>query len=47
MFAKLNHLAITTDQYTVLGMFYRAYFDMTVSGDIERERSDPCRGRTT
>ena len=39
MFAKLNHLAITTDQYTGLGMFYRAYFDMTVSGDIKRERS--------
>ena len=38
MFAKLNHLAITTDQYTVLGMFYRAYFDMTVSGKTERER---------
>lgn len=38
MFAKLNHLAITTDQYTVLGMFYRAYFGMTVSGDAERER---------
>ncbi len=39
MFAKLNHLAITTDQYTVLGMFYRAYFGMKVSGDAERERS--------
>jgi predicted enzyme related to lactoylglutathione lyase len=39
MFAKLNHLAITTDQYTVLGMFYRAYFDMKVSGDTDRERS--------
>lgn len=39
MFAKLNHLAITTDQYTLLGMFYRAYFGMTVSGDTERERS--------
>jgi len=39
MFAKLNHLAITTDQYTVLGMFYRAYLGMKVSGDTERERS--------
>jgi predicted enzyme related to lactoylglutathione lyase len=39
MFSKLNHLAITTDQYTVLGMFYRAYFGMKVSGDTERERS--------
>lgn len=39
MFAKLNHLAITTDNYTVLGMFYRAYFDMNVSGVTERERS--------
>src|SRR3954466_6914715 len=24
MFGKLNHLAITTDHYAVLGMFYRA-----------------------
>jgi len=39
MFSKLNHLAITTDQYTVLGMFYRAYFGMKVSGDTEREQS--------
>lgn len=39
MFAKLNHLAITTDQYTVLGMFYRAYFGLKVSGVTERERS--------
>ena len=38
MSAKLNHLAITTDNYTTLGMFYRAYFDMNVSGDIDRER---------
>ena len=36
--SKLNHLAITTDNYTTLGMFYRAYFDMTVSGDTDRER---------
>jgi predicted enzyme related to lactoylglutathione lyase len=39
MFSKLNHLAITTDNYTVLGMFYRAYFDMTVSGVTAREQS--------
>ena len=39
MFSKLNHLAITTDQYTLLGMFYRAYFGMQVSGVTERERS--------
>ena len=26
MFAKLNHLAITSDHYTLLGMFYRAVF---------------------
>ncbi len=35
--AKLNHLAITTDHYTVLGMFYRAAFGMKVSGDTARE----------
>jgi predicted enzyme related to lactoylglutathione lyase len=34
---KLNHLAITTDHYTVLGMFYRAAFGMKVSGDTARE----------
>src|SRR5215207_9162554 len=28
MFGKLNHLAITTDHYAVLGMFYRAVFGM-------------------
>ncbi len=39
MFAKLNHLAITTDQYTLLGMFYRAFFGMKVSGVTDRERS--------
>ena len=33
MFGKLNHLAITTDHYAVLGMFYRAVFGMKVSGD--------------
>ena len=37
MFGKLNHLAITTDNYTVLGMFYRAVFGMKVSGDTARE----------
>jgi predicted enzyme related to lactoylglutathione lyase len=37
MFGKLNHLAITTDNYTVLGMFYRAAFGMKVSGDTARE----------
>src|SRR5437879_3963661 len=30
MFGKLNNLAITTDHYTTLGMFYRAVFGMTV-----------------
>jgi predicted enzyme related to lactoylglutathione lyase len=39
MFGKLNHLAITTDNYTLLGMFYRACFDMQVSGVTDRERS--------
>src|SRR5882757_698801 len=39
MFGKLNHLAITTDHYTTLGMFYRAVFGMTVSGDTLREMS--------
>lgn len=38
MFSKLNHLAITSDQYTVLGMFYRAYFGLKVSGITEREQ---------
>jgi len=36
MSAKLNHLAITTDHYTLLGMFYRAAFGMKVSGDTAR-----------
>src|SRR5262245_41375075 len=39
MFGKLNHLAITTDHYTTLGMFYRAVFGMKVSGDTAREMS--------
>jgi len=39
MFGKLNHLAITTDHYTTLGMFYRAVFGMKVSGDTSREMS--------
>jgi len=38
VFARLNHLAITTDRYTVLGMFYRAYFGMKVSGVTDREQ---------
>jgi predicted enzyme related to lactoylglutathione lyase len=37
MSAKLNHLAITSDHYTLLGMFYRAAFGMKVSGDTARE----------
>ena len=28
MFGKLNHLAITSDRYTLLGMFYRATFGL-------------------
>src|SRR6266516_11701 len=39
MFGKLNHLAITSDHYTTLGMFYRAVFGMKVSGDTAREMS--------
>ena len=39
MFSKLNHLAITTDHYTVIGMFYRAMLGLKSSGDAERERS--------
>ena len=38
MGSKINHLAIVTDQYTLLGMFYRAAFGLKVSGDTERER---------
>jgi predicted enzyme related to lactoylglutathione lyase len=37
MFGKLNHLAITTDHYTLLGMFYRGAFGLKVSGDTARE----------
>jgi predicted enzyme related to lactoylglutathione lyase len=37
MFGKLNHLAITSDRYTLLGMFYRAMFGLKVSGDTARE----------
>ena len=37
MFGKLNHLAITSDHYTLLGMFYRAMFGLKVSGDTARE----------
>lgn len=39
MFSKLNHLAITTDQYTLVGMFYRAMLGLKVSGDTARELS--------
>ena len=39
MSGKLNHLAITTDHYAVIGMFYRAVFGMKVSGDTSREMS--------
>jgi predicted enzyme related to lactoylglutathione lyase len=39
MFSKLNHLAITTDHYAVVGMFYRAVFGMKTSGDTARELS--------
>ena len=37
MFGKLNHLAITTDNYTLLGMFYRAALGLKASGDTARE----------
>jgi predicted enzyme related to lactoylglutathione lyase len=37
MFGKLNHLAITSDHYTLLGMFYRAIFGLKASGDTARE----------
>ncbi len=37
MFGKLNHLAITGDRYTLLGMFYRAVFGLKASGDTARE----------
>ena len=37
MFGKLNHLAITSDNYTLLGMFYRAAFGLKASGDTARE----------
>ncbi len=39
MFSKLNHLAITTDHYATLGMFYRAALGLKTSGDIKREMS--------
>ena len=32
MFGKLNHLAITSDHYTLLGMFYRAVFGIAGVG---------------
>ncbi len=37
MSGKLNHLAITSDHYTLLGMFYRAMFGLKASGDTARE----------
>ncbi len=37
MGSKLNHLAITTDHYTLVGMFYRAIFGMKSGGDTERD----------
>jgi hypothetical protein len=37
MFGKLNHLAITSDHYTLLGMLYRATFGLQASGDTARE----------
>jgi predicted enzyme related to lactoylglutathione lyase len=37
MFSRLNHLAIVSDHYTLIGMFYRAVFGMRASGDITRE----------
>ena len=37
MNSKLNHLAIVSDNYTRLAMFYRALFGMRVSGDTKRE----------
>ena len=39
MFSKLNHLAITTDHYATVGMFYRAVFGMKTSGVTDREMS--------
>jgi hypothetical protein len=32
MFSRLNHLAIVSDHYTLLGMFYRAVFGMKAIG---------------
>jgi hypothetical protein len=43
MFGKLNHLAITSDHYTLLGMFYRAVFGLQASGDTAREIGAPSR----
>ena len=37
MFGKLNHLAITSDHYTLLGSIYRAAFGLKASGDTARE----------
>jgi predicted enzyme related to lactoylglutathione lyase len=37
MFGKLNHLAVTSDHYTLLALFYRAAFGLKTSGDTARE----------
>lgn len=39
MFSKLNHLAITTDNYGQMGLFYRAILNLKASGDIAREQN--------
>lgn len=37
MFAKLNHVAIISDNYAAQGLFYRALFDHSDEGAV-RER---------
>lgn len=39
MFAKMKHLAIVSDQYTLLGKFYEAMFSMKPSGKTRPERA--------
>lgn len=39
MFAKLKHLAIVSDQYTLLGKFYEAMFGMKSSPNSRPERA--------
>ncbi len=39
MFAKMKHLAIVSDQYTLLGKFYEAMFGMKPSGKTRPERA--------